>query len=135
MAGGGHANRVRPWLLDEVQHEFRAHLLDGLLRQQETGHEVEVLVQVPLHDLEQVALVSTIRRPSPVVSPGLYRYPGDPLGEIRASGMLVHDVDADTIVCAPRDPQGRARRVEPPAFAAGRLAVRALPANAARCGD
>lgn len=50
-----------------------------------------------------VALVNTIRLPPPVVSLGLYCYPDDPLGEMRAAGVRVHAVDAGAIARELRD--------------------------------
>jgi indolepyruvate ferredoxin oxidoreductase beta subunit len=44
-----------------------------------------------------VALVNALRLPPPVVSLGLYRYPDDPLAELRAAGIEVHEVDAGRI--------------------------------------
>jgi indolepyruvate ferredoxin oxidoreductase beta subunit len=43
------------------------------------------------------ALVNSLRLPPPLVSLGLYRYPDDPLGQMRAAGIRVHEVDAGTI--------------------------------------
>jgi len=44
-----------------------------------------------------IALVNVLRLPPPVVSLGLYRYPEDPLSEMRAAGMCVHAIDAGGI--------------------------------------
>jgi indolepyruvate ferredoxin oxidoreductase beta subunit len=44
-----------------------------------------------------VALVNTLRRPPPVVSSGLFAYPEDPVGSMRASGIMVHAFDASAI--------------------------------------
>lgn len=44
-----------------------------------------------------VAMVNTLRLTPPVVSLGFYDYPGDPVGEIRATGIRVFDFDAGAI--------------------------------------
>ena len=44
-----------------------------------------------------IALVNALRLPPPVVSLGLYRYPDDPLAELRAAGIRVHEIDAGGI--------------------------------------
>ncbi|HXQ32269.1 MAG TPA: indolepyruvate oxidoreductase subunit beta [Steroidobacteraceae bacterium] len=44
-----------------------------------------------------IAMVNTIRLPPPVVSLGLYRYPDDPLGQMRAAGIRAYDIDAGAI--------------------------------------
>ncbi len=44
-----------------------------------------------------IALVNVLRLPPPVVSLGLYRYPDDPLAELRAAGIRVHGIDAGGI--------------------------------------
>lgn len=46
-----------------------------------------------------IAMVNTLRLPPPVVSGGLYAYPEDPVGTLRASaaGLRVHAVDAGAI--------------------------------------
>jgi len=46
---------------------------------------------------EGIALVNVLRLPPPVVSLGLYRYPNEPLVEMRAAGMCVHAIDAGGI--------------------------------------
>ena len=47
-----------------------------------------------------LAVVNTIRLPPPVVSLGLYRYPVDPLADLRAAGIAVQAVDAGAIARA-----------------------------------
>jgi indolepyruvate ferredoxin oxidoreductase beta subunit len=44
-----------------------------------------------------VAMVNSIRLPPPVVSLGLYRYPEDPLAQMRAAGIRVYGIDAGAI--------------------------------------
>ena len=44
-----------------------------------------------------IALVNTQRIPPPVVSVGLFSYPDDPIGAMRASGIDVRDFDATSI--------------------------------------
>jgi indolepyruvate ferredoxin oxidoreductase beta subunit len=44
-----------------------------------------------------IAMVNRIRLPPPVVSLGLYRYPDDSLGQMRAVGVRVYDIDAGAI--------------------------------------
>lgn len=44
-----------------------------------------------------IALINTLRLPPPVVSLGLYEYPKDPLGEMKAAGVNVHGFDAGAI--------------------------------------
>lgn len=44
-----------------------------------------------------VAMVNTLRLTPPVVSLGFYDYPTDPVAEIRAMGIKVHDFDAGAI--------------------------------------
>lgn len=44
-----------------------------------------------------VAMVNTLRLAPPVVSSGLYEYPGDPVGAMRKAGVKVHDFDAGAI--------------------------------------
>jgi indolepyruvate ferredoxin oxidoreductase beta subunit len=44
-----------------------------------------------------IALVNWLRLPPPVVSLGLYRYPDDPLAELRAAGICVYGIDAGGI--------------------------------------
>lgn len=44
-----------------------------------------------------IALVNVLRLPPPVVSLGLYRYPSDPLAELRAAGICVLGIDAGAI--------------------------------------
>jgi indolepyruvate ferredoxin oxidoreductase beta subunit len=46
---------------------------------------------------EGVAMVNTLRQPPPVVNMGLYKYPDDPIGQMRAAGVKVFDFDAGTI--------------------------------------
>jgi indolepyruvate ferredoxin oxidoreductase beta subunit len=46
---------------------------------------------------EGVAMVNTLRQPPPVVNMGLFRYPDDPIGAIRAAGVKVFAFDAGTI--------------------------------------
>jgi indolepyruvate ferredoxin oxidoreductase beta subunit len=41
-----------------------------------------------------IALVNAQRLPPPVVSLGLYRYPSDPLAELRAAGICANAIDA-----------------------------------------
>ena len=44
-----------------------------------------------------VALINTLRLPPPVVSGGLFAYPDDPVGLLRAAGVTVHAFDASAI--------------------------------------
>ncbi|MGE5503114.1 MAG: indolepyruvate oxidoreductase subunit beta [Actinomycetota bacterium] len=44
-----------------------------------------------------VAMVNTIRLPPPVVSSGLFKYPDDPVAQMRAAGVTVYDFDAGAI--------------------------------------
>ena len=44
-----------------------------------------------------VAMVNTLRLTPPIVSVGVYDYPADPIGEVRAAGIRVHDFDAGAI--------------------------------------
>jgi indolepyruvate ferredoxin oxidoreductase beta subunit len=44
-----------------------------------------------------VAMVNTLRLAPPVVSLGLYKYPDDHIGEMRAAGVEVHAFDAGAI--------------------------------------
>jgi indolepyruvate ferredoxin oxidoreductase beta subunit len=44
-----------------------------------------------------VALVNTLRQPPPVVSSGLFAYPEDPVGLLRAAGVAVYAFDASAI--------------------------------------
>ncbi|MBI5163132.1 MAG: indolepyruvate oxidoreductase subunit beta [Magnetospirillum sp.] len=44
-----------------------------------------------------VAMVNTIRLTPPVVSIGLFSYPDDPVAQMRAAGVTVHDFDAGAI--------------------------------------
>ncbi|MBI2235501.1 MAG: indolepyruvate oxidoreductase subunit beta [Magnetospirillum sp.] len=44
-----------------------------------------------------VAMVNTIRLAPPVVSAGLYKYPDDPVAQMRAAGVPVYDFDAGAI--------------------------------------
>jgi len=44
-----------------------------------------------------VAMVNTLRLTPPVVSIGMYSYPADPVAEVRAAGVNVHDFDAGAI--------------------------------------
>ncbi|MBL6946062.1 MAG: indolepyruvate oxidoreductase subunit beta [Rhodospirillales bacterium] len=44
-----------------------------------------------------VALVNTLRLPPPVVNMGLFKYPDDPIAEMRAANIKVYDFDAGTI--------------------------------------
>ena len=46
---------------------------------------------------EGVAMVNTLRQPPPVVNMGLFKYPDDPIGEMRAAGVKVFDFDAGAI--------------------------------------
>jgi indolepyruvate ferredoxin oxidoreductase beta subunit len=46
---------------------------------------------------EGVAMVNTLRQPPPVVNMGLFRYPDDPIGAMRAAGVKVFAFDAGTI--------------------------------------
>ncbi|EPY02499.1 indolepyruvate oxidoreductase subunit beta [Magnetospirillum fulvum] len=43
------------------------------------------------------AMVNTIRLAPPIVSSGLYKYPADPVAQMRAAGVPVIEVDAGTI--------------------------------------
>jgi indolepyruvate ferredoxin oxidoreductase beta subunit len=47
-----------------------------------------------------VAMVNTIRLPPPVVSAGLFKYPDDPVAQMRAAGVTVYDFDAGAIARA-----------------------------------
>jgi indolepyruvate ferredoxin oxidoreductase beta subunit len=47
-----------------------------------------------------IALVNTLRLPPPVVSSGLFTYPDDPVGMLRATGITVHAFDASAIARA-----------------------------------
>ena len=47
-----------------------------------------------------IALVNTLRLPPPVVTGGLYTYPEDPVGLLRATGVTVHAFDASAIARA-----------------------------------
>lgn len=44
-----------------------------------------------------IAMVNTIRLIPPVVSVGLFKYPDDPVAQMRAAGLTVHDFDAGAI--------------------------------------
>jgi indolepyruvate ferredoxin oxidoreductase beta subunit len=44
-----------------------------------------------------VAMVNTIRLTPPVVSIGLFKYPDDPVAQMRAAGVTVYDFDAGAI--------------------------------------
>ncbi len=44
-----------------------------------------------------VAMVNTIRLVPPVVSAGLFKYPDDPVAQMRAAGVTVYDFDAGAI--------------------------------------
>lgn len=44
-----------------------------------------------------VAMVNTLRQPPPVVNMGLFKYPDDPIGQMRAAGVKVLAFDAATI--------------------------------------
>ncbi|WP_173979570.1 indolepyruvate oxidoreductase subunit beta [Magnetospirillum sp. UT-4] len=44
-----------------------------------------------------IAMVNTIRLAPPVVSSGLYKYPDDPVAQMRAAGVTVYDFDAGAI--------------------------------------
>jgi len=44
-----------------------------------------------------VAMVNTLRQPPPVVNMGLFKYPDDPIGAMRAAGVKVFAFDAGTI--------------------------------------
>lgn len=44
-----------------------------------------------------IAMVNTIRLTPPVVSAGLYKYPDDPVAQMRAAGVTVYDFDAGAI--------------------------------------
>jgi len=44
-----------------------------------------------------VAMVNRLRLAPPIVSLGLFDYPADPIGEIRARGIEIHDFDAGEI--------------------------------------
>ncbi len=44
-----------------------------------------------------VAMVNTIRLVPPVVSMGLFKYPDDPVAQMRAAGVTVYDFDAGAI--------------------------------------
>jgi len=44
-----------------------------------------------------VGMVNTLRLTPPIVSVGLFDYPADPIGEVRAAGVRVHDFDAGAI--------------------------------------
>jgi indolepyruvate ferredoxin oxidoreductase beta subunit len=44
-----------------------------------------------------VAMVNTIRLVPPVVSVGLFKYPDDPVAQMRAAGVTVYDFDAGAI--------------------------------------
>lgn len=44
-----------------------------------------------------VAMVNTIRLTPPIVSTGLFKYPDDPLAQMRAAGVTVYDFDAGAI--------------------------------------
>jgi indolepyruvate ferredoxin oxidoreductase beta subunit len=46
---------------------------------------------------EGVAMVNTLRQPPPVVNMGLFKYPDDPIGQMRQAGVKVFDFDASTI--------------------------------------
>ncbi len=46
---------------------------------------------------EGIAMVNTLRQPPPVVNMGLYKYPDDPIGQMRQAGVKVFDFDAGTI--------------------------------------
>ena len=50
-----------------------------------------------------IALVNTVRLAPPVVSLGLYRYPDDPLEQMRAAGIRVYAVDAGAVARAHGD--------------------------------
>lgn len=47
-----------------------------------------------------IAMVNTIRLTPPVVSVGLFQYPADPVAQMRAAGVSVHDFDAGAIARA-----------------------------------
>jgi indolepyruvate ferredoxin oxidoreductase beta subunit len=47
-----------------------------------------------------IALINTLRLPPPVVSSGLFAYPDDPVGMLRAAGVTVHAFDASAIALA-----------------------------------
>ncbi len=47
-----------------------------------------------------VAMVNTIRLAPPIVSAGLYKYPDDPVAQMRAAGITVVDFDAGAIARA-----------------------------------
>jgi len=44
-----------------------------------------------------VAMVNTVRLPPPIVSAGLFKYPDDPVAQMRAAGVAVTDFDADAL--------------------------------------
>ena len=44
-----------------------------------------------------IAMVNTIRLVPPVVSAGLFKYPDDPVAQMRAAGVTVYDFDAGAI--------------------------------------
>ncbi len=44
-----------------------------------------------------IAMVNTIRLVPPVVSMGLFKYPDDPVAQMRAAGVTVYDFDAGAI--------------------------------------
>lgn len=52
-----------------------------------------------------IALVNVLRLPPPVVSLGLYRYPDEPLVELRAAGICVHEINAGGMAREIGDPR------------------------------
>jgi len=44
-----------------------------------------------------IAMVNTIRLPPPIVSSGLFKYPDDPVAQMRAAGVPVTDFDAGAL--------------------------------------
>ena len=90
--GGVVSSHVRfgPKVLSPVIAPGAAHML--------VGFEVaEALRWSPHLSGDGKAMVNTLRLPPPVVSGGLFDYPGDPVAEMRAAGIETYAFDAAAI--------------------------------------